>query len=1263
MSSHRTSQRGRGGLPPVRRQKISSASFQRLARLLEQYDNPPSDAAASASQQRMSETTTTPSESTSSTAATASTTIPTASSQLAKSAHPPAARTGSLAESAPTSTPQMPRPEGFRRQTEVVVGVLDGKTATKRKVVPDTHTPQSAGSGSHAALDINTKDSEWMDVDTGASETTMEEPEHPSKRARGTNAATSSTTGKKDPLEVLKHKRNILLREMVRQDGLRGIELRANGFPPCARCEDADGRVECLDCLRPGLYCSSCISQLHEYEPLHTVHEWNGDFFVSSSLEKAGLVVQLGHDGGPCAHRELQDSLLTVIDQSGIHRVRYALCKCYREGASEPAVQMMRARWWPSTWSRPKTVVTHSTLRLYHAMAMQGKINMYDFYNGIVRITDGVVRVKSSYKAFVRCVRMFRHLRQAKRAGVAQMPNGVDDVKPGDTALPCPACPRPGVNLPDGWENAPPEERFLYALLIAIDANFKLKMKDKGAKNIELGDGWSFFVGNEEYEEHLKNNTDLTEMKQCESEHNALRNANMATSKRWAVNGVGVAMCARHLLYRAQGVVDLPRGERFACIDYGVFSMLRATAKDIKTLLFSYDISCSWSVNFHTRLTSFYNHLYSLPDDAMVTFVVPKFHLEVHGEDCKCAFNLNHTSGAGRTCGEGVEAGWADMNATGVFTREMSLTHRHEVIDDFLQAINWRKIKTMDRALLKQLEEALPMAARQWSIYEKMCRTVNKEILDGWEAMVKKWDAEPVKKGKPSPYRVPVHTRTLATVRKELAQEESEEMSEGVSLHEMTASAYISSVFTLEDQTYAVNLRSQKQYQTDQEEATIQVKRNKLHHRAQALEGAQSCYVQAADGLLERVEAQVHEGALVLPPLKLCSYSKARRGKVPAAPRAAGAVILWLPSNIPPNLRGSLCVSGIALKEIKMRIAVCQDCLHNVRRALRNARAFQLDKKKLGHASQRASTRNDTTYKGIADNLNRHVARYRRSYDALLVLDPEDTCNWQDTLQELRKSDLRSPVDDEEQPISVDDQASRPAQSSEGRRISTWIWLVQEVETRDVPGARSSEDAYEHVRVEWARARSRAFRWREECLLVLEEMRRVVWSHHSTANDWHRRAAEVDSLPGILSDTRAGLRAHALRQAQVYTTLAVNSVNCWTPYLTKQSFTLAWPKAVLTEPGIVQRGALALAGGGPAPTLSEAAPGSFAESAIGLPARVSRGSGLVENDADDEDEDAPVDDGGQEDSESDGEDDARRYASDDSDDEGRNDFGHLHLNG
>jgi len=39
------------------------------------------------------------------------------------------------------------------------------------------------------------------------------------------------------------------------------------------------------------------------------------------------------------------------------------------------------------------------------------------------------------------------------RAGIGNAPNqNLDDLAPGKLAVLCPACPRPDVNLPVGWE-------------------------------------------------------------------------------------------------------------------------------------------------------------------------------------------------------------------------------------------------------------------------------------------------------------------------------------------------------------------------------------------------------------------------------------------------------------------------------------------------------------------------------------------------------------------------------------------------------------------------------------------------------------------------------------------------------------------------------------------------------------------------------------------------------------------------------------------
>lgn len=47
--------------------------------------------------------------------------------------------------------------------------------------------------------------------------------------------------------------------------------------------------------------------------------------------------------------------------------------------------------------------------------------------------------------------------------------------------------------------------RWLYVLIITIDANFRLKLKEKGIMNDPaLGDGWAHWVSSKPYHEYVK---------------------------------------------------------------------------------------------------------------------------------------------------------------------------------------------------------------------------------------------------------------------------------------------------------------------------------------------------------------------------------------------------------------------------------------------------------------------------------------------------------------------------------------------------------------------------------------------------------------------------------------------------------------------------------------------------------------------------------------------------------------------------------------
>jgi hypothetical protein len=71
----------------------------------------------------------------------------------------------------------------------------------------------------------------------------------------------------------------------------------------------------------------------------------------------------------------------------------------------------------------------------------------------IVTITD---YLQSRYKGFMRAIRQFRHIKMMKRAGQGNLEDGTSNTSPGELAVVCPACPYPGINLPNDWENVEP---------------------------------------------------------------------------------------------------------------------------------------------------------------------------------------------------------------------------------------------------------------------------------------------------------------------------------------------------------------------------------------------------------------------------------------------------------------------------------------------------------------------------------------------------------------------------------------------------------------------------------------------------------------------------------------------------------------------------------------------------------------------------------------------------------------------------------------
>ncbi|KAJ7800483.1 hypothetical protein B0H14DRAFT_3490656 [Mycena olivaceomarginata] len=124
--------------------------------------------------------------------------------------------------------------------------------------------------------------------------------------------------------------------------------------PHCALCETAyDAGVpnptrifKCYDCGQ-FVQCISCCLSSHQRSPLHEIQEWNGSFWVNSTLREIGLIYQLGHGGFSCPFPDDLARTMTVIEAPIIHEIRMRYCRCAKSDNADNLEQLMRNAWYP----------------------------------------------------------------------------------------------------------------------------------------------------------------------------------------------------------------------------------------------------------------------------------------------------------------------------------------------------------------------------------------------------------------------------------------------------------------------------------------------------------------------------------------------------------------------------------------------------------------------------------------------------------------------------------------------------------------------------------------------------------------------------------------------------------------------------------------------------------------------------------------------------------------------------------------------------
>ncbi|KAJ6449875.1 hypothetical protein C8R45DRAFT_1057259 [Mycena sanguinolenta] len=928
------------------------------------------------------------------------------------------------------------------------------------------------------------------------------------------------------------------LDELVRCEG-RG---EYGGHPRCAECCTSGTAIyRCEDCFTDALLCAPCIVRLHIDNLFHVIKTWNGTYFRDDTLRNLGLRIQLGHKRGePCPgtvartpeERANLDKSFCVVESNAIHEVALDFCTCGK--AQLPATQLLRAHLYPATTLRPSSAATLCMLRQFHMQSFESKCSAYEFYNAITRQMNntGNFQPRDRYREFSRMTREWRHLQMLKRSGRAHTPEGVRNIEAGACVLLCPACPQPGKNLPvnGDWKSAPRWRRFLYALFVAIDANFRMKRKQVSSEEADpgLNDGAAFFSEVKTYMEHVHEHWDFEQEKSRCVSHDAVNQPDRE-ARGTASSGIGTVDCARHNMKCLNGVGDLQKGERYINMDYMLWKSL-AGYDDLVELVVSYDIVCQWSINIWVRLARYRPELKERAGTGYRYWVwlIPKFHLPAHIEACNILYSFNLSPYVAQTDGEAPERGWANANPLAASTKEMGPGARQDVLDDHFNDWNHKKIIALGRVMLERIQKAVgQMMEKQEELVETEA-SLPLKVVEKWTTAMRLWEDDPI--ANPNPFDIKEKHASLLAVRGQIA-EKTKHAVEGDRADDVRDDLHASEMLAMgmqlesQQRNLASDAAALKAHATDGQKTTVLEHGNKLRRKI-------ATWI--------KLHTEFHPDVARLQERDDLARAQAARMQ-PTAGVPVEALELWIPSK-QARTPGATPKATHACYEFDMREARAYEALEEIRHLL-----LQKDKNVSGVGGH---TRARHAIEVLDERIRREAGEYRAARRALVSLGPTlSETRWSLVLKELSPKDIRGMPralfsDPDKKKKKRKKRARQEEEAKEPPQMS-WIWrtglssLAASASTSEEAAVKATNES---LRIEWGKAWARAHRWTEEVDLLEEEMRQILVFLQWRA-DWWRGLVDNRAVVGV--DMKEGFTAYAQRQADIQDRMRERFTHDW----------------------------------------------------------------------------------------------------------------------
>ncbi|EAU83280.2 hypothetical protein CC1G_13152 [Coprinopsis cinerea okayama7 len=763
---------------------------------------------------------------------------------------------------------------------------------------------------------------------------------------------------------------------------------------------------------------------------------------------------------------------------------------------------------YPTSYKEARSAFTFELLDDYILQNLECHTSAFHYYSKLRRLTNKAFpkTVPDRYRELLRCSREWRRLKDLKRHGFGHLKRSPGE---GEMALYCAACPQPGVNIPEGWQDDP--EQWKYYVTLVADGNFTLlHRKQRGEDDVWLKNGEGYLVERTRYAKHISATTEKKEPQAptCH-EHRAVEDRSK-THKGCDVTGVGAFACSRHGAFAPGSVVDFQKGERQMNMDYGLCGAIRSTgASHARRLNLLYDIACQYCQHLVKRLKDgkYLNHWDSLE----MVFGIGKFHVFGHQERCFVRHSPLFIEGTGWTSGEILESLWAILNEAGKATQTMTLAHRNEVLDSLIADSNFKKMINLVHQLGGRYVKSLKELTAAREAFELLDATASTAQRSAWQEQLNR------------ALELRVHDVGAMDVL-------------NVTIEKPPSRSKVQHDMMVNEQqgNYDVGVTSWLTLGLKIQESQLQLKayikslpRADLRTDLQLVE-----LMQRRERIQTDLDSFVATAVRLFPTVEFRGYDR----PPDVAPEidnddpedAEGTGLIEEEDN--PFLNSDDCdiedvevplpssftrlpetMTRARKKEIRLRIAQANDALEGIRTEIGHKSFLYRSNIRLADGKKQ-KTRGYQAIKAADSSLRHHLRLYNQSRWALNRLGAKPS-----TLERYRPI-----VREDTKAITAVYQPNAPGQS---KATLSWIWSL------DVKGD-SDNSIYlnELYRVNWLRAKARLDRWKEEHVLLRSEMDWVI-------NFFTMREQRCLSWAGLTSQ-QPGHSAYAFRQAEMWRLLA-----------------------------------------------------------------------------------------------------------------------------